>query len=315
MPRKKGKKSSKKKHSSPQTTSTPPSDLFDYVASMSTCYMDGIGTFLLYKALNRHYCLIFVKPNTVNPKVFDSNFFYHCGDDVMRFIPIDFTTLLVQFYGDYPLVIISSKDSWESISEERKPSSLFMSYLNLEARSYPSILKELRLKDGKDAVLVCCDGGEIPVHSSILGSKWPYFAAHVTIGTNTTLNLNYPMSWVEALVSYFYDERKPLDLETAAGVLVVAKTFELANLVSTATKAIFAAEMNHIEALATWRTVRLYSETVAVYCVTRIKTPSESEEYRQQFTAFFTSASDEEKKCFTRQLCPQVNVPRIEVEE
>lgn len=41
--------------------------------------------------------------------------------------------------------------------------------------------------------------------------------------TTSTLRLRYPVEWIEALVSHFYDERKPLDLKRASGVVIVAQ--------------------------------------------------------------------------------------------
>ncbi|CAG83962.1 hypothetical protein B0I73DRAFT_163157 [Yarrowia lipolytica] len=71
-------------------------------------------------------------------------------------------------------------------------------------------------------------------HCSNFGSKDPIKSSHfvktVDLSIKNTwhlMTLLRPSKWIKAMVSFFYDERIPMDVDTPCGVLVLARSYDI----------------------------------------------------------------------------------------
>lgn len=83
-----------------------------------SCHIPGIGTFHLYRYRDSDYHLM------LEHSVYKTNPILKCGRRIQRFIHTDPCTLVVQFYDYDQLVIITTKDKWKTVQEERQPTPL-----------------------------------------------------------------------------------------------------------------------------------------------------------------------------------------------
>lgn len=72
-------------------------------------------------------------------------------------------------------------------------------------------------------------------HTPVLYSRWKYFASLYDSGmqesSTRTLHIEEPFPWIKALVHYLYtDSIEELDLETVAGVMILAHIYDLPEL-------------------------------------------------------------------------------------
>ncbi|KAG5360674.1 hypothetical protein CJU89_3752 [Yarrowia sp. B02] len=96
-----------------------------------------------------------------------------------------------------------------------------------------------------------------------------------------------------------------MDVDTACGALVIARSYSIPKLATLALQTIYAADMTKAMALKMWRRVRPRSETAAVYLMGIIKGPDEeSMTYQQTFMEFTMTATFEEQNHFALHLCP-----------
>lgn len=288
---------------------TPTDDLGKFMKSISSCQMDGVGTFHIYTPIPTHYMLVHEKSATES-KTHMNSMIFHCGKEVERFIPVDPTRLMIQFY-DFPLVVtVVTKDNWKTFKEERYSKAMLPLYLKVRNGPY-----QTASRDGNtDMTIETEDGSTIPVHSSVLADRWPYFKSEMDKSPNSkTLKLADRSQWVNALVDLLYGKQDQLDLDTATGVLVLATKYKLPKLVELATRTIYAMDIGPAKSLATWREVRKYNEAVARYCATRIKTSADyvADNYAEKFQAFSVAASDEEKDAFMAHMAPKADIPIV----
>lgn len=295
-----------------QFHNVPRQDMLEYMLSISSCYIDGVGTFHLTNCEGGTFCLLLVR-SAAETTIFDSerDLIFQAGFEVKRFFPVDSSTLVVQFEGNHQLLVLKSSNRWDSITEQlRKPQSQLTSYLGFNTPTQPPNLAAM---GNADANIVCSDGKTIPVHAWILASRWPFFGKELAKSSDKkTVELDATGTdatgaCVQAMVSYFYGGREQLDLETAIEVLVVAEQQKVPGLVSLAARSIFAADMNDQQTMDCWKRVRKYSETVAYYCATRMKAPTDDTSSNQDtFTRFMRELGPEDARLFMQMLCPQV---------
>lgn len=194
-------------------------------------------------------------------------------------------------------------------------------YLKIDTNPYPSATRVCEERDieeenenGRtDMVIETEDGSPILVHSSVRAARWPYFKSEMNESNSKTIKMAYHSFWVDALVDLLYGDRDPLDLENTTGVLVLATKHKLPKLVELATRSIYALDINAEQALATWREVRKYSEALARYCITRIKTSPSTvvDNYSEKLQVFSIVSSEEDKDAFMDHMAPKVTIPRI----
>lgn len=299
---------------------TPGDDLAQFMSSISSCHMDGVGTFHIYSPLPTHYMLVHEKSASESHAHINSLIF-HCGKKVQRFIPVDSTRLMMQFYDFHLVVTIVTNDNWKTFKEERYSHRMLPLYLKIDSNPYPTATRVTTRATMKKRTRMAEPTWSlrlsylypILVHSSVLAARWPYFKSEMNKSNSKTIKMAYPSFWVFSLVDLLYGDREPLDLENAAGVLVLATKYKLPKLVELATRTIYALDINAEQALATWREVRKYSEAVARYCITRIKTsPSDVvDNYAERFQVFSIVSSEEDKDAFMAHMAPPVTIPRI----
>lgn len=289
-------------------------EVFQQVNATTACHVEGLGTFLLCRIFERDYYLS-LNYSEYNKKTFEERHeaFFNCGPEIKRFIALDRHKLMVEFLDGHPLLIISTKDDWKTLEQRREPVSNLETYLKVDYRTSRSLFSSLRDTGNQDVTIVCDKDVEVDVHSLILAPQWPHFVKTVDLSipdTHHFMKMFQPAKWVRAMVSFFYDERDPMDLDTACGALVMAKSYDIPDLAALALRTIYAAEMTKEEGLLMWRRVRKCSETAAVYLMNVIKGPDEEEmTYQRAFMDFTMNASFEEKNHFAAHLCPS-NAPR-----
>ncbi|QNP95051.1 Hypothetical protein YALI2_A00050g [Yarrowia lipolytica] len=162
-----------------------------------------------------------------------SEAFLDCGSEVERFFALDQNKLLVEFSGDHRLLIISTKDDWETLEQHREPISKLKGYLKVRYPHDKTLFSTFRNAGNKDVTIVCEDGVEVPVHSIVVTPQWPHFARTVNQSIDNTYHftkLLRPSKWVMAMVSFFYNERIPMDLDTACRVLILALSYDIPHL-------------------------------------------------------------------------------------
>lgn len=290
-----------------QFHNVPRKDMLEYMLSISSCYIDGVGTFHLTNCEGGTFCLLLVR-SMAETTIFDNkrDIIFQAGHEVKRFFPVDSSTLVAQFEGNHQLLVLKSNNGWKSITEKlRKPQSQLTAYLGFNTPTQPPNLAAM---GNADADIVCSDGKKIPVHAWILASRWPFFGKELAKSDDKkTVELDASEACVQAMLSYFYGGREQLDLETAIEVLIVAEQQKVPGLVSLATRSIFAADMNDQQTMDCWKRARKSSETVAQYCATRMKAPTDDTSSNQDtFTRFMRELGSEDARLFMQMLCPQV---------
>lgn len=194
---------------------------------------------------------------------------------------INETTLLVLASNNEKTCFLKSRDDWKGFDIFSPSKSSFNTLLNsivpnLHKLNHSSNLSKFRHGGGHDFTLVCAGEDEIPVHSVYLSCQWPFFKntleSNMTETRSRTLLLNHPVSWIEAMVSHFYDERKQLDFDTAVGVLVVAQIYQVPDLLTQAITRIKEEDMDIHQALQVWKQVgQVDNSAVKEYCANKIR--------------------------------------------
>lgn len=154
-------------------------------------------------------------------------------------------------------------------------------------------LSQVRSKGGFDFNLVTKDEDVVPVHSLILRSNWPFFDAmmesQMTESRDNRLEVPYPRSWVEAMVSYFYGEPFDVKFPEATGLLILSDVYDIPELQRLAITKIRAETLDMHKCLAGWKNafeaqnvdMRSY---FATFARKNWETLEESAEFLQQLT-------------------------------
>lgn len=159
-----------------QFHNVPRREMLEYMRSISSCCIDGVGIFHLTNCEGGIFCLLLVR-SEAETTIFDNetDVVFGGGHEVKRFFPVDSSTLLVQFKGNHDLLVLKSSNGWKSITEKlRKQQSMLNTYLGFNAATQPPNLEAL---GNADTTIECSDDKKIPVHAWILASRWPFFKA------------------------------------------------------------------------------------------------------------------------------------------
>lgn len=112
-------------------------------------------------------------------------------------------------------------------------------------------------KNGEFDFSLKTSSSSIPVHSLILKSNWPYFKAVIdskmSESENKQLEINYPASWVEAMVSYFYGEPFDVNFDNATGLLILSDVYDIPELQHLAVARIKKEELDMTKCLNGWK--------------------------------------------------------------
>lgn len=196
--------------------------------------------------------------------------------------PLDVNTLLVMSLNDSkPLCVLTTDDSWTSLSRIRTGTAGFFTKFiksfqhSLPSHSSSSNLAKLRRNENTDFT-ISCKGGDLQVHSLVLSTLWPFFKGLLDTKMeeqeNKKLNLNYPVIWIEAVISYLYEERKPLHFDQAVGLIEVAQVYDLPELLTKAMQRIKAEKMDLQQAMRAWMQAHVAENTaMREYCAKKIR--------------------------------------------
>lgn len=105
---------------------------------------------------------------------------------------------------------------------------------NLAAKRKNNSLSLIRANGSFDFEIVSKEGTSIGVHTLVLAAVWPFFKGLLDSNMKETdekkLVLPYPHSWIEAMVSYFYEQQVGMDMDEATGVLVLSGVYDIPEL-------------------------------------------------------------------------------------
>lgn len=117
-----------------------------------------------------------------------------------------------------------------------------------------------KMTDDADFKINCNDGNSVPVHSLIMKTYWPFFRAMMEADSvekkDMQLNLEFPSTWVEVLVSYLYGQPVEMDFEQATGVCVLGDMYQLPELAEMATEVVTTTPSGKLtleEAISGWQ--------------------------------------------------------------
>ncbi|CAG81304.1 hypothetical protein B0I72DRAFT_128344 [Yarrowia lipolytica] len=123
----------------------------------------------------------------------------------------------------------------------------------------PQLTAAAKIRRGGDFDfhIISKEGTAIGVHSVVLSAVWPFFKALMDSNMQETANrrllLSYPHEWVEALVSYLYEEEQQMGFELASGVLVLSSVYDLPELTAMARTRVLKEPLDTVKSLLGWR--------------------------------------------------------------
>lgn len=213
-----------------------------------TSVVEGVGHFFLVeKGKRRHALYLFTEANelvecaNVDPDNTDKCFNCILPLSISAINP----SLLFVLAANGAMCFLATKTGWKTYTSNEtscrpSPCSLDRSR-PVSSHGAPYRLRKLRQFGNFDFTIVC-QNGEIQVHSLVLCSQWPFFnsmkQSNMNESLTNTLTLDYPAEWIEALVFYLYEERVPLEFDTALGLLEVAQVYDLPDLLNDAIRRI-----------------------------------------------------------------------------
>lgn len=195
------------------------------------------------------------------------------NDWLKNAIAINKDTVLIVPQEGAPFALVTT-NNWKSLtipSSDSKDVLKTILYGLLEDKpACQSALARVRHNNDHDFVIACNDG-EIPVHSVILKTSWPFFDklldSKMKEAADKRLQLPYPKEWVEPLVSYSYGERRDLSFEEATGVIVTAAIYDLPALHSRAMCFIRQEPLDVLKATVAWkRAYEVQNQALMEYC-------------------------------------------------
>lgn len=188
---------------------------------------------------------------------------------------------LVVLYGHLNPCILKTTSAWTNMDVLSSVHNNFFPTINstftssLPRLNHTSNLAKVRQKGNYDFTIICDDNKEIKVHSLILSAQWNFFEtmleSKMSEAATSTLRLRYPVEWIEAVVSHFYDERKPMDFKTATGVVIVAQIYDIPELLTKAIRRIKEEDMNIHQALLGWKRAHsVENKAVRDFCASSV---------------------------------------------
>lgn len=268
------------------------------------CQLEGLGTFLLFEE-GAHHILFRIHEGSTYQKWTLEDLGARAGSAVKTIIPINPSNLVVLYEADNFVLLVNAISDWDNIqilshskgsewddirakSGLKEHEYIFPPHNNLEA-TLPSLgppstgsrFANLRHYGMFDFKIGCGDGKIIEAHRLVLGSQW--VALHnlmLQIPSLLYKELPFSSKCVEPLISYFYDEQKPLDFMAAVAVVSVAEVYRAPSLLTYALRRIRQEDIEVHQALEAWKLVRDLDpdmgsinsiEVVSEYCAARIQ--------------------------------------------
>lgn len=283
----------------------------EYQKMDGSCHIPEVGTFHLYRYRDNDYHLMFEHTAYENDPILE------CGRQIQRFLHPDPTTLLVQFYDYDELVLITTKDNWKTIHQERQPKTKLNSYLDVK-NPFPYVAMHDNESLGDfDMAIFCEDGPFSCLNSSVLIPRWPQLESMLN-GSNF-IDMEEPLGlvahWTTLLYGHHFDYQEYVMV--VAQLLDLAIDYDIPEVVRMTSHLIYSADMTQLEAFTIWQLIWESNEEVAVYCAQRTKNQhgkdgrSMDEELMRHFVRFVIEASAEEQEAFDKHHNPSVPLPRI----
>lgn len=123
----------------------------------------------------------------------------------------------------------------------------------------PTGLSRIRSNGNFDFAIVSKDEKTYEVHSLILAGVWPFFKtmldSNMKESSEKKMEIPYPHSWIEVMLSYFYEEDLKMEFEQATGVIVLAKVYDIPTLCDLAIAKIKKETLDTTKCLEGWRNV------------------------------------------------------------
>lgn len=298
----------------PKTESLLPAHDAKGVCDQYSCFIPDHGYFYLIKEEDTGKWLFMKEGMTKRYKAqVYVNGHLDGSKKVERFISCSPTSIIIQFYGHFDLLLVSTINLWTTVEIQKKPTSYLKEYLGLNNLKTPPALKGLREKAGTNIVFESqSDGGFIEGHTSILKKKWglvnEVLASLDRVPTEdhpVGLTTEYPTVWMEAMFDFLYGERKPLDWHTAQGVMALGNVWRIPELRAYGESWLYFAQVTQFDAFNVWRQIHTFSEGVANHSINRIKWGGQIND-RYTLLLLVAKLTPELSQKFVGQFCPKV---------
>ncbi|KAG5358754.1 hypothetical protein CKK34_5034 [Yarrowia sp. E02] len=211
--------------------------------SLSSCPLKDRGTFYFtfsHTDKDRHcwYVITFVDN--------DGNMSNSCkfelrpNDWLKQVVALDTSTLLIVPHRWEPYTL-ETKNHWKSATIADMSYAQCLKVI-IDRLSGPDLSENptlARIRNNTDHDFVIeYDGGEIPVHSVVLRSSWPFFdmllESNMKEANEKRLRLPYPRTHVEPLISHLYGNPRKMTFVEATGVITTASVYDLPDLLAKA---------------------------------------------------------------------------------
>lgn len=125
--------------------------------------------------------------------------------------------------------------------------------------SYHGGLSRMRKYGDFDFEIMSKEKKTSKVHTLVLCAVWPFFQklqeSNMKEVANQKLDMPYPHLWIEAMVSYFYEEDVDMGFIQATGVLILSDVYDIFNLKNIAIARIRKETLDISKCLEGWRNV------------------------------------------------------------
>lgn len=270
------------------------------------CHVEGVGTFLLFQE-EANYLFYRVYDDTYRSWIVE-NLTGLVESDIEALVPINSSMVVALYKSGDSCYIFQTQSDWTDLQtrlhnkKDDKKIAPFLDMVNftnakdvlrpedrivsdfptLKAPSKtPSQLANLRQYGRFDMEVKCSDGESIEAHTLVLGSQW--IDLHQKLLINPELRVAHvPFSSLsmEPLISYFYDEQKPLEFMTAVAAVGPAEDYCVPTLLIQALRRIRQENLDVHQALEAWKLINSDQDNlnfspalqlVNEYCAARIQ--------------------------------------------
>lgn len=174
-----------------------------------------------------------------------------------KVVAIDPCTFMFYTNNKWNLLCLNDKWTGSKLTKLDGGRETLYRGLSQEFPKKESRLSKIRTGTPGDFRLKSSDGDLIDVHASVLIPHWEFFAAAVKSdmkeSTEKVVEIQAPSSTVEVMVRHFYEQDLEMSFQDAANLIVIAKMYDLPELVTLATEKIKSCEKGVDENLTAWQ--------------------------------------------------------------
>lgn len=146
----------------------------------------------------------------------------------------------------------------------------------LGSRLLNTSLSKIRTGTSGDFELKSQEGDPISIHTVVLKPLWPFFSAalesNMKEAKKKQMKLSCSTSTLEVIVRHFYQQRLDMSFQNASELVVVAKMYDIPELLNLAIEEIKRRDMTVEEGLTAWtKSKEAGNDDLREYCVSQLK--------------------------------------------